>query len=328
MNSEQILDIWKQNLDIQKHFNDLIIQVRERAITVLGAGIVAAGFLFQESYVLTQPIRLIHLVCLTLFVLTIYIIIKFKIRDSNYIHNTQLDKSKQSVLIKNWFSTLVIPAASIFILYVTLKHLSFFNESWLYQKTIIQNPSLGGVALFALCLVWSAFYLMDRFWYHRLLKGAVASAIPIEDIIFNQLPSSLSQPADSLIGPSAISSLGGGLGNGISANSSIYILGQGRKYKYLRIDSSSKIDIFYTSIFIVLFALGAILIKNPDDMIDSQDKAKVELKEKQLTTRIDSLKRIVIKIELAREKDKAKLNLDSLLINKLKAQQSLVKKNP
>jgi hypothetical protein len=327
MNSEQLLDIWKQNLDTQKHFNDLIIQVRERAITVLGAGIVAAGFLFQESYVLTQPIRLIHLICLAVFAITIYIIVKIKIRKSTYIHNTQLDKAKQSVIIQNWFSTLTVPAASIFIAYVILKHLTIFKESWLYKKTIIEKPSLGGVALFALCLVWSAFYLMDRFWYHRLLKGAVASAIPIEDIIFNQLPSSSSQPTGSLLGPSAINSLGGGLGNEISANSSIYILGQEKKYKYLRIDSSSKIDIFYTSIFIVLFALGAILIKNPDDMIGSQDKDKIELKEKQLNTRIDSLKRVVGKVEAAREKAKSQLMLDSLLINKLKAQQSSVNKN-
>ena len=35
---------------------------------------------------------------------------------------------------------------------------------------------------------WSAFYLMDRYWYHELLKGAVHHAQKIEDSLKSVLP--------------------------------------------------------------------------------------------------------------------------------------------
>ncbi len=38
-------------------------------------------------------------------------------------------------------------------------------------------------------IVWIAFYLMDRFWYHELLKGAVHHGLKIEEALRNELPS-------------------------------------------------------------------------------------------------------------------------------------------
>src|SRR3954469_15618031 len=37
-------------------------------------------------------------------------------------------------------------------------------------------------------IVWLAFYLMDRYWYHELLKGAVHHAQEIETSLGNALP--------------------------------------------------------------------------------------------------------------------------------------------
>jgi hypothetical protein len=37
------LEIWKVTIDVQKHFNDLSIQVRNFAMTELGALLAAAG---------------------------------------------------------------------------------------------------------------------------------------------------------------------------------------------------------------------------------------------------------------------------------------------
>lgn len=37
-------------------------------------------------------------------------------------------------------------------------------------------------------IAWSAFYLMDRYWYHELLKGAVHHAQKIEDSLKGVVP--------------------------------------------------------------------------------------------------------------------------------------------
>lgn len=43
------------------------------------------------------------------------------------------------------------------------------------------NLSLAGLIVLSSLLPWKAFYLMDKFWYHRLLKGSVNAGIPIEN---------------------------------------------------------------------------------------------------------------------------------------------------
>jgi hypothetical protein len=54
----------------------------------------------------------------------------------------------------------------------------------LKEQTIVPflgfNLSLAGLIVLSSVLPWKAFYLMDKFWYHRLLKGSVNAGIPIE----------------------------------------------------------------------------------------------------------------------------------------------------
>jgi hypothetical protein len=42
--------------------------------------------------------------------------------------------------------------------------------------------------LFVALVTWVSFYLMDRFWYHRLLYGAVRQGIRIEATLEPMLP--------------------------------------------------------------------------------------------------------------------------------------------
>ena len=48
------------------------------------------------------------------------------------------------------------------------------------------NVSLAGLIVLSSVLPWKAFYLMDKFWYHRLLKGSVNAGIPIEKELKNR----------------------------------------------------------------------------------------------------------------------------------------------
>jgi hypothetical protein len=49
-----------------------------------------------------------------------------------------------------------------------------------YVPVLGLNVSLAGLIVLSAVLPWKAFYLMDKFWYHRLLKGSVNAGIPIE----------------------------------------------------------------------------------------------------------------------------------------------------
>lgn len=50
--------------------------------------------------------------------------------------------------------------------------------------------SLGALVIMIGLLLWYAFYFVDRFWYHPLLKASVAHGTKIEDEIKKTLPES------------------------------------------------------------------------------------------------------------------------------------------
>ena len=88
-------------------------------------------------------------------------------------------------------------------------------------------------------VTWSAFYLMDRYWYHELLKGAVHHAQKIEDSLKDKVPE-------------------------INLAHSI----KEQSHKSLNMNAAKKLHIFYISILIVhsvallLLVIGAIKISN------------------------------------------------------------------
>lgn len=54
--------------------------------------------------------------------------------------------------------------------------------------TTIGPISLGSTVLLLGLLLWYAFYFVDRFWYHPLLKGAVEEGTKFEEAIRAHLP--------------------------------------------------------------------------------------------------------------------------------------------
>lgn len=102
-----VVGIWSKTIDVQQHFNDLELRIRNYAVTLLVAILGASAFALKEDLRLG---------------------------------------------VGGW------------------------------------NLSLAAALLSAGAFGWLAFYLMDRFWYHRLLYGAVKHGLSIEKRWGKELP--------------------------------------------------------------------------------------------------------------------------------------------
>lgn len=101
------IDIWKKVVDVQQHFNDLEMRIRNFAITVVGVLIASVGFTYQYNL----------------------------------------------------------------------------------KANIFGFKFAAGLGLIvAAGIVWLGFFLMDRFWYHILLRGAVKHGLKIEKSLMDSLP--------------------------------------------------------------------------------------------------------------------------------------------
>jgi glucan phosphoethanolaminetransferase (alkaline phosphatase superfamily) len=96
---KEYIEVWKKTIDVQQHFNDLELRIRNFAITVLGAVLSGTALSLKEG------------------------------------------------------------------LAVSLAH---------------RRLPLAALLMLVALITWLAFYFMDRFWYHRLLYGAVAHGEKIE----------------------------------------------------------------------------------------------------------------------------------------------------
>lgn len=104
---KNVLDVWKKTVDVQQHFNDLEMRIRNFAVTIVGVLIAAVGFTYQQSL----------------------------------------------------------------------------------ETTLFGFKFAAGLGIvLAAAIVWLGFFLMDRFWYHILLKGAVKHASLIEKKYSDKIP--------------------------------------------------------------------------------------------------------------------------------------------
>jgi|GEM_PF-281073 phosphoglycolate phosphatase-like HAD superfamily hydrolase len=166
---QNIVEAWKKTVDVQMHFNDLELRIRNFAITLLGAILGVAALTLKDN-----PSFIIY--------------------------------------------SLNIPVAS--------------------------------VVAFIAFVCWNAFYFMDRFWYHRLLRGAVKQGLLFEKQICVAIPNF-----------KLTKSIG---------DSSPFSVGK------ITIHTNTKMDAFYGAISIALLTLCALLffnhskpelVKNPVEVI-------------------------------------------------------------
>src|SRR3954462_473616 len=128
-----------------------------------------------------------------------------------------------------------VRSVAITVLAAFLAAAGYTLKERLYLHLFGCDLSLTVLVFLAAALCWSSFYFMDRFWYHRLRKGAVDHAQKIEKTLETELPEI-------------------GLTSSIGAASPITVGGK-------KLGSNQKMDWFYGSIFALLLlgALGSFL---------------------------------------------------------------------
>lgn len=172
------LETWKKTVDVQQHFNDMQMKLRNYAITIVGAMIAAVGFTFQSEL-----------------------------------------------------------------------ELSIFG----YQFTA------GVLLMIASVLAWYAFYFIDRYGYHSLLKGAVDHAGRIENEFASDIP-------------------GIGLGTSISKAS------QNVRFFGIEANSNRRLQIFYFAGLVMQAILLVGFMLASSEVTPSKEQSQKQSIEKQANT--------------------------------------------
>src|SRR5687768_1958709 len=101
-----------------------------------------------------------------------------------------LEVWKVTIEVQKHFNELEmrIRSVAITVLAAFLAAAGYTTREGLELDLFTANVSLTGLVLLAGSLCWLAFYLMDRFWYHRLLRGAVNHGLFIENSAAMKFP--------------------------------------------------------------------------------------------------------------------------------------------
>jgi len=91
----------------------------------------------------------------------------------------------------------------------------------------------AGVIILAGMFAWLAFYFMDRWWYHRLLQGAVAHAEHIEEKMEHEES----------------------VGDLMSLSKQIRAASAFKLFGIVKVRTNQKIDLFYGTILVVLIVI-------------------------------------------------------------------------
>lgn len=165
-----LLELWKKTVEVQQHFNDLELRIRNSALIVVGALLALGGYAVRET--------------------------------------------------------------------VTLSVMGF-------------NLSAAGLIVWSALIPLAAFYFMDRWWYHRLLKGAVEAGIPLEASLKEKgYPVALGEEISK-----ASPFVWRVWGRKVKADSSLCWI-----FPKRTMHSESKMDFFYMALGLAIFLVGCSLI--------------------------------------------------------------------
>jgi hypothetical protein len=168
----------------------------------------------------------------------------------NYIVSVQMHFNDMEMRIRNLYFTIL--AASFGLLGVV-------QGKEIEIVTPRVHVSITLFVVLAIILISMLFYFMDRHWYHRLLQGAVAQAIEIEQKYAEQLPEIQLGSKISKASPVEFKS--------VIWKWVFFFIRDSRFRKHSRLHSDQKIEVLYKSvvwvciaIIIVYGALGGIQI--------------------------------------------------------------------
>lgn len=101
-----------------------------------------------------------------------------------------LEVWKTTIDVQKHFNELEmrVRSVAITVLAAFLAAAGYTMKERLHLNVFGLDLSLTVLVFLAAVVCWAAFYLMDRFWYHRLLKGAVAHARKVEKALEAEIP--------------------------------------------------------------------------------------------------------------------------------------------
>jgi hypothetical protein len=267
-----LVEAWKQSVDIQKHFNELSLKVRHSAVTALGAGLAATGLLVNEDYSLLVSTK--FMIIVTGVVIWTYLAIQFSnwtlVKTlSNYFTvmlETSISQSLMDILryffkIRQRFYLVVDVATAYFIFkyYVSEELIDYYYLKPNYSL------NMGGVCLFALGIVIILFYVLDKYWYHKSVKGALDNSVEVENKLSN----------------AGID--GFRLATNIKLESAVRI-------GNLKFDSDKKLDLVYIGVICLLLVASTMLAFNGNSLVGKDPETLAKINEKAEKYRIDYLK--------------------------------------
>ncbi len=176
--TEKMLIEWKGAMENARHFNDLLIRFRmlglPMVITLSVAGIAANKFITGiELWKWTMP--LITLSIFILGIVTLCLHTYRKLRYEKVANEEEHEKKQDPPLLVSWFETLLW---GIFVLIVAIITAIGFSNS---ASSNIITYSLTPIALIAAVTLLITLFTMDRFYYYKLLTGAISRLVVLEE---------------------------------------------------------------------------------------------------------------------------------------------------
>jgi len=184
--TEKTLDEWKVSMENARHFNDLLIRFRmlglPMVVMISVAGIAANQIITNiELWKWTMPFIMLVISVFGLIALfwhTIERLIFFFKKVSN---KGEHERKQEPPLPIYWLEF------SLWTVFITI--VTFFAISSVYNLAIAKEPfilnntatySITPVALIFAWVLLIALYFMDRFYYYKLLIGAISRLVVLE----------------------------------------------------------------------------------------------------------------------------------------------------
>ena len=102
--SPEVMEAWKMAVQVQQHFNQLELQIRNFAITLVAAVIGAAAFAIKESYVLLIGSTAVS-AAVPVFLAGVVGLLAFYFMDRFWYHNLLIGSVKHALKIEKRYST-------------------------------------------------------------------------------------------------------------------------------------------------------------------------------------------------------------------------------
>lgn len=181
-----ILEEWKTSMENARHFNDLLIRFRmlglSMVITLSVAGIAAGGVISEiQLWKWSMPIIASIFAVIGLVTILWHTIQKLVYFHKMKINPKEVEEKKEAPLPLLIFELITWIIFLIPLCWFSISNIyGLINIKETFSFSNVAEYSLTPIALFAAVILLLSLYMMDRFYYYKLLLGAVSRLIVLE----------------------------------------------------------------------------------------------------------------------------------------------------